>query len=618
MLGKPNRRILLAIAAGLFVYMGCATPQEYRQTADKTAYKIIEQKQMEALGRNEPFTVEPPADTLRRRLMLDQNIPYSNPASLNTKELKPIDFWPKDNYLEAKAIQGATIPSVSGPFKIALIDALQIFAKNSRDYQNQKETLFRAALNLDLQRDGYRNTFTGRFDGEVATDLSNSSARSDVASSGTGGFSRKFLNGITLTGQIGLDLIKMLNPFHETTYSSFGDTSITIPLMRGSGKHIVSEPLTQAERSALYAIYTFERAKRTYALSVAQEYYSDLQAIDQITNAEKSYESIVRSTRLARRQADAGKKTPIEVDQALQQELTTRNSWISAKINFQARLDSMKNLLGLPPDAQIELDRDELATLTASTQKIIDQSAVGSMMEESVPAADAQVYLRPISNEGAGSLEMDENKAIEIALENRLDLRQAIGNVYDKQRAVVVAADNLRAQLDLVGKGSVSKSDGIDLEFEKGRYNSLLTLNLPIERTREMVQYRQSILDLERAVRDLQSSEDSIKLDVRTRLRTLLENRMTLQIQAQAVKLAERRVMSTELSLQAGRITMRDLLEAQQSLLTSKNSLTAARIRYRMAELQLQRDLDVLQVDHTGIWKEFSLEEYENERKTEK
>jgi outer membrane protein TolC len=615
---QKNFRILLAAVVGMIFLMGCATPQEYRENTDKTTYKIIEQKQKEALGRNEPFTVEPPADTLRRRLMIDQNIPYSSPASLNTKDLKPIEFWPKDNYLDAKAVQGATIPSVSGTFKIKLLDALQIYAKNSRDYQNQKETLFRAALSLDLQRDGYRNTFTGRFDGEAATDLSESSARSDVASTGLGGFSRKFLNGITLTGQISLDLLKMLNPFSQTTYTTLGDTSITIPLMRGSGKHIVSEPLTLAERNTLYAIYTFERAKRTYAVSVASEYYADLQAIDQIVNGQKSYESVVRSTRLARRQADAGKKTPIEVDQSVQQELSSRNNWISAQINFQARLDSMKNLLGLPPDAQIELDRDELNNLNATTQKIIDQSALGSMMEVDVPNADAPVELRPMTNEGAGSLEMDVNKAIEIALENRLDLRQAIGNVYDKQRAVVVAADNLRAQLDLVGRGTIRKSDGIDLEFEKGSYNSLLTLNLPIERTREMVQYRQSILDLERAVRDLQASEDSIKLNVRTRLRSLLDARMSLQIQAEAVKLAERRVSSTDLMLRAGRITMRDVLDAQQSLLQSQNSLTSARIRYRMAELELQRDLDVLQVDETGIWKEFSLQEYENERKTEK
>lgn len=617
-MAEKDIRILLMAAIGMIFLMGCATPQEYRQNADKTAYKIIEQKQMEALGRNEPFTVEQPADTLRRRLMIDQNILYSNPASLNTKELKPIEFWPKDNYLDASAsVQSATIPTVSGPLKITLMDALQIFAKNSRDYQNQKETVFRSALNLDLQRDGYRNTFTGRFDGEAATNLSGNSAQSDVSSSGLGSFSRKFLNGITLTGQISLDLVKMLNPFHQTTYNTFGDASISIPLLRGSGKHIVSEPLTLAERTALYAIYTFERAKRTYAVSVASEYFADLQAIDQIINAEKNYERMVRSTRLIRRMADAGKQTQIQVDQSIQDELSARNSWISATISYQARLDSMKNLLGFPPDVQIELDRNELTQLIERTNPIIEQGALDSIMETEVPDADADVVLQPISNAGAGPLELDASQAIAIALENRLDLRQSIGNVHDKQRAVVVAADNLRAELDLVGKGSISKSDGINLEFEKGRYNSLVTLNLPIERTREMVQYRQSILDLERAVRDLQASEDSIKLNVRTRLRTLLNARMSLQIQAEAVKLAERRVSSTDLSLRAGRVAMRDVLEAQRSLLSSQNSLTSARISYRMAELELQRDLDVLQVDQTGLWIEFSPQEYDNERKTQ-
>jgi hypothetical protein len=32
-------------------------------------------------------------------------------------------------------------------------------------------------------------------------------------------------------------------------------------------------------------------------------------------------------------------------------------------------------------------------------------------------------------------------------------------------------------------------------------------------------------------------------------------------------------------------------------------------VNYRIAELQLQRDLDVLKIDETGLWKEISPEE---------
>lgn len=49
---------------------------------------------------------------------------------------------------------------------------------------------------------------------------------------------------------------------------------------------------------------------------------------------------------------------------------------------------------------------------------------------------------------------------------------------------------------------------------------------------------------------------------------------------------------------------MRDLLEAQDALLAAQNSLTAAAVSYRLAELELQRDLGILNIDECGLWQE--------------
>ena len=613
-----SRRRPAVSAVSLVLLLSCATPGERREGVDANAYKIIKQKQMEALGKTEPFSMEPPADTLRRRLMLDQNLPYSSPASLSSKLLPPIEHWPKDTYFSAgETVQAATVASATGPVRLTLMDALQIAALNNRQYQTGKENVFRAALGLDLERDLFRDTFTGSLDSEVSADLSGDETHSGAANTGLAGISRQFLNGITLTGRIGLDVAKLLYPYDDSSSSLFGDASIAIPLLRGAGKEIVAEPLTQAERDALYAIYTFERYKKTFAVSIASEYLAVLQALDQIDNAEANYRRMVTSTRLVRRLADAGKQSPIQVDQSVQDELSARNGWISAQISYESRMDSLKNLLGLPPDAQIELDREELTRLAESTGNVIKMPA-SQEVEETVPPADAPVELLPLGREGAGPMELEEDQALQLALENRLDLRTALGRVYDAQRGVIVAADGLRTELSLLGStsvgerrglGSVDQPDSADLNLEKGRYNGLLSLDLPIERTREIVAYRQSILALERAVRDLQDAEDSVKLNVRTRLRTLEDSRASLQIQAQAVELAERRVKSTNLSLQAGRVIIRDVLEAQRALLSSQNALTSAMVRYRVAELELQRDLELLEVNETGMWKEYSPKE---------
>ncbi|MHC4115850.1 MAG: TolC family protein [Planctomycetota bacterium] len=106
--------------------------------------------------------------------------------------------------------------------------------------------------------------------------------------------------------------------------------------------------------------------------------------------------------------------------------------------------------------------------------------------------------------------------------------------------------------------------------------------------------------------------EDKIKLAIRNELRDLFATRESLQIQAKAVLVAEKRVKSVNLFLEAGRAEIRDLLEAQDSLLSAQNSLTAAVVSYRVAELELQRDIGLLKIDEKGLWEEYSPEKIAN------
>ena len=87
-------------------------------------------------------------------------------------------------------------------------------------------------------------------------------------------------------------------------------------------------------------------------------------------------------------------------------------------------------------------------------------------------------------------------------------------------------------------------------------------------------------------------------------LRNIAESRESIATQLEAVRLAERRQHSTGLFLKAGRAEMRDLLEAEESLLSVRNALTAAIVNYRVAELRLQRDVGVLQVTDSGLTQE--------------
>ena len=609
--------LVVALCLTLFFQAGCQSPTEYRLEADKVASKII-QKKLQAIGRTEQFNIERPSDILRRRLLTEQNLPYASSSSLGTDQLEPIEHWPEEDYPKAEPLLDPVVmlEEPNEPLQLSLMQALQVGARNSFDYQTRKEDIFKEALDLDLERNEFRTIFTSQTESLIETDMSGERTVSGVEYGSAIGVSRKLESGVELTTELAVTLANLLTLNQTSAFGISGDATISIPLLRGSGRHIVTEPLTQAERNVVYAIYQFERFRRTFAVSIAAEYLNVLRQLDEVKNNEENYRGLIRSAKRARRQADAGRLTEVEVDQAVQDELKARNRWIIAGETYKRRLDSFKNSLGLPPDARIELDRSELQRLAAYSDKFSRNTKNEQESEIKAKAlpADAPVVLEPPDTENIGTLEIDETEAFELAFEKRFDLMVAQGEVYDAQRAIVVLADALGAELTLLGSAELggsrsigtAASDDAKLRTDKGVYSALLTLDLPFERTAERNAYRNGFITLERAVRDVQILEDEIKISIRNKLRDLLESRETLLIQARSVKLAQKRVRSTNLFLEAGRAQIRDLLESQEALLSAQNALTAAIINYRVAELELQRDMGVLQINEKGLWQEYS------------
>ena len=359
-------------------------------------------------------------------------------------------------------------------------------------------------------------------------------------------------------------------------------------------------------------------------MQTASEYLAVLQQLDQVANTEDNYRRLIGAGRRARRLADAGRLPEIQVDQALQDELRARDRWVAAQQAYLRRLDTLKVTLGLPADAEIQLDKGELQRMAEAKRDVLAPGPASRPAAPAAPAAASQpatapaaghdepIHLVPPSRTGGGPLEMASSDAIRLAMANRLDLRVAHGRVRDAQRQVVVAADALKAGLTIAGAAQAGGRRGIasvgqgtaHLRPERGLYGLGLLLDLPWERTAERNAYRASFLTLEAAARDAQQTEEEAKLAVRNELRNLLQTRESLRIQARAVQLARRRVQSTELFLQAGKAQIRDVLEAQEALVSAQNALTAALVSYRVAELELQRDMGVLEVDAKGLWRE--------------
>lgn len=636
---RARKKQILLVGLGISITLapgiGCKSDKSYHKDADKVAMEAIHAKQKETFGKEEPFTVETPAQTLRRRLMLDQKLQHSNDASVNIHDVQSIKDWP-----EGPTTRASTRPTTrnAGPLRMGIVDALQIGAANSREYQDQKDLIFIDALSVDLRWNEFRPILNGQVQGTIVDSHSTKSTTKPTRSGGSvstsvdsndvgiigaskAGVSQQFANGLTLAGAMTFDVAKLLTGGKETAHAVGYDTSVSAQLLRGGGEYVVMEPVIQAERNLAYDLLNFQQYKRRFAVNVGQQYLNLLSQYDQIANAEAAYRRAITSTRRARRQADAGRLTEIDVDQSVSQELRSRDRWIQAQSTLVKRLDAFKLLLGLPTDAEIALDPADMKKLMDAINRFVQpETAAVASGATTVPTTqqvtDAMTEpLAPVEHSGGGLMDIREDQAIAMALKNRPDLQVRIGDVFDAQRKVRVAANALQAGLTLTGRavgggreGSIlsARNPDVGVREDTNIYSGSLLLDLPLDRVAERNAYRISLLNLDGAARDQQQLEDQIKADVRADLADLLLASEEIRIQAKSVAVAQKRVNSTNLFLDAGRAQIRDVLDAQDTLVTAQNSLTSALISFRLAELSLQRDIGVLEVNSDGLWREYT------------
>ncbi len=593
---KPYR--IWAWAAGVtalvFAVQGCKSPQQQRQKADEAAYQWVAAKQREALGHSEPFTVESPEVTLRRRLVELYGLVSTTPGSAGAGALPKPAHWPETTASGNRVPSAPSIAAAPGrPCALGLDESLEVAAAGSHEYQDRKAVVFQQALSLDFAASRFRNTFEGLLRGEAVSDQGATPRASGVGVGGQLAAGRKLSQGAGLSGHLALDLARLLTPSRASSIGATADVSISVPLLRGAGRQIAEEPLVQADRNLFYALCDFERFRQLFAVRVASEYLAVLRQQAEVGNAEQNRQRLETARARLRRLADAGRISEIQVDQAAQDELRAQTRLISARQAQQARLDGFKLLLGLPPDLSLELDAHELDRLREDFTSGGNAEARGSA-----------------SKQGQRWADRDETEALRTALEHRLDLRAERGRIEDAQRAVVIAADALRPELTLMGKASFGQSrsplaagapDG-RVEWDRGSYRTLLTLDPGFERSAERAAFRGRLLDLDRQVRRYEAAEDRVKLDVRDALRRLQELSQSVLLQSRAVEVAQRRVLSTGRFLEAGRASTRDVLEAQEALLAAQNAYTDELITLRVKEWELGRDLGTLELA-AGWWR---------------
>ncbi len=530
----------IIFALGLALVSGCSS-SHYRKSADKEAYRIIQEMDKRVFGTTNEFSIDTPYSKRDPKTVLPSEI---------------IDDRTGTNRLV-----------------ISLDQALDLAVQHSREYQAQKEQLYLSALTLT----GARYEFSPQFVANSTAQITGSPNGSDVGSvSSQIGVSQFLKTGGQLTASLGNDLVRYFTgkPDMVARNSAINTLSVNLtqPLLRGFGANDPTvENLTQSARNVVYAVRSYSLYQQQFSVDVVGAYFSLLTQKNIVRNNYRDYTNRVELTRyLEARSVDRERES--SVDDARNAELGSRTSYINSLASYLTSMDSFKTRLGLPISTTLFLDDRDL-------KELIDA--------------------------GITPVDVDPRAAFGISVRKQMDVLNAIDKFEDSKRKVRLASDQLRAEASLFANASLASEgpdDYTNFDPQKVRYTAGLRLNLPVDRLRERNTYRASLVSFESQLRSLGQTLDTYKDRIERGLRTMEQARLNYLNGVESLKVAEHRVDNNALLLEAGRATIRDLREAQDGLIQAQNNLQTTYTGYLNSRLGLLLNVGVIDTRPDKFW----------------
>lgn len=260
-------------------------------------------------------------------------------------------------------------------FRIKFEQAVELGLINSREYQTERENLYLSALPVTLERFAFSTQFFALGEairertGRLTSEGQNNRWRLNTST----GFRKLFSTGALLLLQFANQtVINLSGPGRHTISESSIDLDIIQPLLRGGGRAVTLEPLTQAERDLLYAIRNFARFRQEFFVAIAGTTSRNSPLAVNFAPRTGFLPTVLQRARLENQAAnvrrlesymgqflafkEGGIMNQVQVGQVEQQLLRSRDSLYSSMADYRITLDRFKLQLGIPPPVPLELD----------------------------------------------------------------------------------------------------------------------------------------------------------------------------------------------------------------------------------------------------------------------
>jgi hypothetical protein len=494
-------------------------------------------------AQGQPAPTSPPQDRPPPALpsnILDQEIARERPP-LDQRQLEEVGRMTAAEAAELSNVlvppitlqsdtEGYGYPKGARVYKINMQQALLLAMMNARYYQFNLEQVYLAALPVTLQRfyfepqfyagmspatgvpqtagtNGFGPTFpsspglntTNTF--TYATRFSPSGQVSTLNLGTVAGFGKLFNSGGQLlmgfANEVMFNFLSK-NPAQPTVISAL-PISFVQPLLRGGGRAVTLEPLTQQERSLLYAVRTFVLFRQQFFVvtltgGTVQNFGNSfplagfstpgntdptigfLPVVFNLVEVEVDRRNLFFLESVAKLyneliQGEASGLSRLQLDQVMQRVIAGRQALFVDMITYRTQLDEFKMQMGIPPDTPVIVDMslaqpfydvfnrvdewqrrsnrklDELPAIIANLPELEDIDVEGRSVL--APYRNYRSTLKEFAPSNEEGLEDTLQAAVRIALEYRMDLMNARASLYDQWRQIRVTANALRGVLNL-------------------------------------------------------------------------------------------------------------------------------------------------------------------------
>jgi outer membrane protein TolC len=454
----------------------------------------------------------------------------------------------------------APVASVETPVTLDVRSVLGIAAASSRSLQNRRDDLYQAGLTLF----GTRRDFGFNLDGTLEYVVSAGDDR-DERRDGAAAVSLERILPTGARARLSGEQSMTDDTARDdgTLYSSRAQARLDQPLLAGAGYGASHEDLIQAERDYLYALRDFSLQRQQFAIDVVRDYYTLLGQRKTVENTRTNYQQFVFLRQRSEALFQVNRAPAIDVLRSQQEELSALNRLTTTEESYTIAVGRFLVQLGLPSATPAEL-ADDIPPMTR--------------------------------------VDLDEERALALAVSNRLDLMTGRDRVEDARRRVAVARNAYLPEVNAFGSSewTSDEADTISDQTFGNDWRAGVSAEIPFDRRDRRDAIRRAELEREAAERRFAEQLDTVLLEVRESYSRLRSLTVSVDIQLKNIEIAEKRAKNALLQFRNGTLSNRDVVEAANQLLDARNAYITALTDYEVQRLNLMRQVGLLDVARDG------------------